>query len=454
MTSPPVVAVACSGGRDSLALLHATLKAAKAQGLQVLALHVHHNLLPQADDWARRLAARCARWSAKGWPIRCEVARLRSRPTAGDSIEAWARRERYAALARMARAAGCELVLLAHHRRDQAETFFLQALRGAGSAGLSAMPVQQEREGIVWARPWLHQPRERIEAYLRRHRLGAVDDPSNSDLRHARSRLRAQVWPSLIEAFPDAEERLCDAAARLQRERLALDEWAREEVARLSEDDGSLRLRDWAALGPGRREVCLREWLQQRQGRGGSDALVERLLQEVPAGSQPRRWTADRGELRRYRDRLQWSPGWAGMPTPANNGAASAAPHDEVRDAEHEVPVVLHLHHPGCYEVHGWGALQVDRVTEGGVPFDWLAEVRLTRRAAAARFQFEPRSTPRSLKKQFQARGVPAWERQGPLLWSGDRLVFVPGLGIDARALAAPGQPRALLQWWPAKRDL
>ena len=108
----------------------------------------------------------------------------------------------------MAREEGASLLLLAHHRRDQAETWLLQALRGGGPAGLAAMPRCAERAGLVWARPWLDQPRSAIEAYLRQHLLTWVDDQSNADQRFARNRLRAIVWPAMLEAFTDAEAAL------------------------------------------------------------------------------------------------------------------------------------------------------------------------------------------------------------------------------------------------------
>ena len=129
---PPRIAVATSGGRDSAALLHCTVRAAAALGVQVTALHVHHGLVAGADEWVAHVRRQALRWGA-GFDMR----RLKGVPGPGDSIEAWARRERYAALAEMAHAAGCPLVLLAHHRRDQAETWLLQALRGAGPAGLN-----------------------------------------------------------------------------------------------------------------------------------------------------------------------------------------------------------------------------------------------------------------------------------------------------------------------------
>ncbi|HJW10764.1 MAG TPA: tRNA lysidine(34) synthetase TilS, partial [Albitalea sp.] len=125
----PRVAVAYSGGRDSTALLHATLKAAAAQGVQVLALHVNHRLSPHADAWQQHAQAQCERWAERGWPVRFVAQQLEGKPPKGESIEAWARQARYRALRNMALAHGATRVLLAHHRRDQAETLLLQALR-------------------------------------------------------------------------------------------------------------------------------------------------------------------------------------------------------------------------------------------------------------------------------------------------------------------------------------
>jgi tRNA(Ile)-lysidine synthase len=216
----PRVAVAVSGGRDSTALLHCTLKATAPLGVDVVALHVHHGLNPSADDWLRHVKKQSQRWGAA-----FASSRLLNQPATGESVEAWARRERYAALAQMAAAQGCHHVLLAHHRRDQAETWLLQALRGAGAAGLSAMPFEMHKLGVSWHRPWLNQAREVIDAYVHKHRLRHIEDGSNSDTRFARNRLRSQVWPALTAAFADAEKSLVRAArnarkrARLWRQR-------------------------------------------------------------------------------------------------------------------------------------------------------------------------------------------------------------------------------------------
>jgi tRNA(Ile)-lysidine synthase len=300
-SADPAVAVAASGGRDSTALLHATARAAAALGLRVHALHVHHGLNPAADRWAAHV-----RRQGRRWGLAVHVHRLAGAPAAGDSVEAWARRERYAALAAMARSAGCSVVLLAHHRRDQAETVLLQLLRGAGARGLAAMPAATERDGIHWLRPWRDQPREAIEAYVRRHRLAFVDDDSNADPRFARNRLRLQLWPALEQAFPGAEPALATAARRAAEEAQALHELAALDAASVREGDTLLKAA-WLALSPARRLLQLREAVAGWTGQGVPDTLVRRLAAELPRCPSGR-WPAPGGWLLLRGGRLSYLP--------------------------------------------------------------------------------------------------------------------------------------------------
>jgi tRNA(Ile)-lysidine synthase len=431
---PPVVAVAVSGGGDSTALLHATVHAARALGLSVVALHVHHGLQPQADAWLHGLRERCRRWAARGLPVRFAATRLAGRPGPGDSVEAWARRERYAALAAMARAAGATLVLLAHHRRDQAETFLLQALRGGAPAGLAAMPAQVQRAGLSWARPWLDHDAAAIAAYLRRHRLRAACDPSNADPAHARSRLRLQVMPALRAAFDGAEAALAAAAREAQAAQACLDEVAAADLAAACDADGALRLRDWRALTPARARNALRAWLRAALGRGAPGSAIERVLAE--AGASPvGAWPLPGAELRLYRGRLRVLPL---APAAVAGGLA----------------VAIDITGPGTYALPAWGArLQVEPAADGGLAPDRLRHCALRARSGGERFQAAPGGVARSLKKQFQAAGVPAWQRHAPLLVDRDGcLLWVPGLGVDARARAPAGAAQWRLAWLPGDR--
>ena len=430
-----VVAVATSGGRDSTALLHAVTRHAASANIGVVALHVHHGLHPDADGWLKHLRAQCKRWARQGLPLSLAYERLSSRPAAGESIEAWARRERYAALARMARAHGAHHVLLAHHRGDQAETVFLQALRGAGPAGLAAMPSTTERDGLVWLRPWLLQPRTAVEAYVKRWRLSHIDDGSNQDAKFDRNRLRLSVWPELIQGFPNAEQALCEVARQAASADAFIREMAALLLAPMLHADG-LDAQAWRQLSVVQRHWVLRHWLTPLVPSGLGHAALTRLEREALTADAGR-WPLGGGqELRLYRGRfslaLRCEPGSgasvAGLP--AVPWPATAA--------------------PGEWCLPQWGGTLVWRpVNHGGVSVAVLLGARLRARTGGERFQQGPNRPTRPLKKQYQALGVPEWARHGPLVWQGERLLFVSGLGMDARCWATEGEPQLVLQWHP-----
>ncbi|HZW74520.1 MAG TPA: tRNA lysidine(34) synthetase TilS, partial [Caldimonas sp.] len=379
------VAVAYSGGRDSTALLHATLRAAAPLGVAVIALHVHHGLSPHADAWLRHCEATCRRWARQGARVSFAAHRVEGAPRAGDSVEAWARSARYAALRRLALERGVDLVLLAHHRRDQAETFLLQALRGGGVAGLAAMPRVTRSDGVTWMRPWLATPREAIEAYARSHRLRWVEDDSNDDARFARNRLRLRVWPALVEAFTDAEAKLAAAADRAADAAALLADVGAIDAADVAGGDG-LDLARWRALSPPRRRQALVEWLRGEIAAAPPASLVARLLDET-ADDDHRRWPVVGGELRSYRGRVR---------------------HDATLATSADLaPSPIDLSRPGVHEVAPWrGAFRVDSVERGGIAAAQAARLVVRARASGDRFQAGARLPARSLKLQYQASGI------------------------------------------------
>jgi tRNA(Ile)-lysidine synthase len=426
-----LVAVAASGGRDSTALLHATCRAARPLGIQVVALHVHHGLMPEADAWRAHVEAQVARWRRAGWPVRCRSHRIASRPAPGDSIEAWARRERYAALAAMAREEGAGLILLAQHRRDQAETFLLQALRGAGPAGLSAMPRSALREGLTWSRPWLDMPRAAIDTYVQRHRLSHVEDASNADPRFARSRLRTAVWPVLERSFPDAERVLSRAAFRAQEASACLQELADEDLVRIGAVEGQLTLKAWLDLNAARRANALRRWLSGLLQGDVPQSLVERLLVEAPSARSGSAWPTPAGQLRLQRGVLL-------APRPSTQAMVIGGP-----------VTAIDLSVPGMHAVAGWrGSWQVRPAAGPGLPAAALRTAELRPRSGAERFQRADGSPPRSLKKSFQSMGIAAVDRGGPLVYIDGQLAFVPGLGADARMRVTTAEAVQLV-WLP-----
>jgi tRNA(Ile)-lysidine synthase len=445
MNDGDVVAVATSGGRDSLALLHAAVRCASTLGLRVVALHVHHGLQVDADEWLEVVRGLCRRWADDGYPVTFAWARLSGRPARGESVEGWARRERYAELARLARKAGATIVLLAHHRRDQAETVLLQALRGAGAAGLAAMPKVIVRQGLTWARPWLDIASDDIDDYARRHELAFVRDPSNEDPRWARSRLRTRVMPALREAFPEAESALAAVAQRAQEAREVLDEVALQDLAGFTEG-AELILAAWRQSSEARRRNALRCWLALHAPAGAPESLLARLADEL-ADDTPRRWPLDAERvLRSWRGRVAVVAVVAGADSPADAGGAHPLDPPPVLPESD-----LRLLRCGLHDVPGWpGRLEVFAVPEGGISPTRLAQVHARARAGGEQFRRAPRASDRALKKQFQAAGVPPEAREGPLVFDAQGvLLFVPGLGVDARAWAPAGTPQWAMRWVP-----
>jgi tRNA(Ile)-lysidine synthase len=398
----PRLAVAVSGGHDSTALLHCTLRQARPLGIEVWALHVHHGLMPQADAWLQQVQSQARRWGA-----RFDCRRLQGQPARGDSVEAWARAGRYEALAEMAREHGCNLVLLAHHRLDQAETFLLQALRGAGVAGLSAMPTAAQRQGLVWARPWLDTDPQAIASYVRRQRLQHVQDPSNADPAFLRSRLRQQLWPTLAAAFPQTQAALAASAGHAQEAHSLAMEVAAIDLQGIASGHG-MRLSAWRQLSPARQRTA-------------PQALA---------------WPAPGGQLRRHRGSLCWVP-------------------DDAVTPEREPPpaaCLMDLSRPGRFpQPDAAGVWHVSRARSGGLAAADLQAVQGRARQGGERFRLRPDAPSRSLKQQFQAAGVPPWQRQAPLLLHADgRLLFVPGLGVEGRSQAPEGTAQLRLRWEPA----
>lgn len=292
------VAVAYSGGADSTALLLATVRQAQPLGLRVVALHVHHGLMAEADAWVRQAQAVCDRLA-----VALCVRQLPGQPAVGDSVEAWARQGRYAALAEMAHAEGASLVLLAQHADDQAETVLLQALRGAGPAGLAAMPAQWQDQGLAWARPWLGRRRAQLASLVDGAGLPVVHDPSNGDPRFARSRLRQQVMPAIEAAFPQAVTVLGEVARQAAHARQLADELAQLDLPACCNAQGQLGFDAWTALPPARRRNVMQAWLAACLPAGVPVSLLDRLCTQWQRLG--RSWPAPGGRIRSQR-------GWLG----------------------------------------------------------------------------------------------------------------------------------------------
>lgn len=273
------VVVAWSGGLDSTVLLHALLQAQRSRhaGLRVRAVHVDHGLQAAAAEFRNF----CRRF-AKRWRVPLQVVRIQVPQRQGESLEAAARDARYAALREALRPG--ELLLTAQHADDQLESLLLALLRGAGPAGLAAMPAAAQLRGAPLLRPLLQLERQALAAYAAVHALEWVDDPTNRELRFDRNYLREQVLPSLRQRWPAVARTAVRSARHSATAHSALQAIARRDLA-TAVDGPDLELavlRRWTAP---RRAAVLRLWLQQ----AGLRAPNERHIEQIEAMLAARR---------------------------------------------------------------------------------------------------------------------------------------------------------------------
>ncbi|NZA28055.1 tRNA lysidine(34) synthetase TilS [Luteimonas sp. SJ-92] len=425
-----------SGGVDSTVLLHALLESrapGRSRGLR--AIHVHHGLQPEADAWAAHCRRTC---DALGVPLR--IVRVDVRSDTGTGPEAAARAARHAAFE--AELEPGEVLALAHHRDDQAETFLLRALRGAGADGLGAMaPWRRHGRGWLW-RPLLGVARAELLAEARARGLEWIEDPANAESRHDRNFLRHQVLPLLQQRWPHAHAAFAESA-RLSAEACALlgEEDALALAMARTADPQALSVARLLQLPEPRRARVLRLWvgaaglppLPARGVRQIEAQLLHAGVDRIPAfawhGAELRRW---RGQLHADWQRpalpadldLAWKAPYAPLPLPGGGRLAFDPP------------------------IHGHADAPADEAPAGA---SLGSTLRVRARRGGERIRLPGRRHSHSLKHVLQALGVPPWVRERmPLLVNDDGSVLAAGCVAVSASLDAWLRVRRLrLAWSP-----
>lgn len=289
------IEAALSGGLDSVVLLHLLVGMRTRQKFELKAVHVHHGLSPDADEWADFCTAYCSRL---GIPLR--IVRV-TVDAAGLGIEAAARAARYRAFSDGL----CDIVALAHHHDDQIETFMLSALRGGGLRGMAAMPEWRplNAKTKIW-RPLLTSSREELTQYAAAHGLHYVDDASNRDNSLLRNWLRNEMLPQFQVRVPEFKHQITANIAALQDDLSLLDEITEEDTALVCAD-GWFDVAVWRGLSDTRRRRVLRRFVQEHglgvPTRSSIGDFAQTLLAFQTASAE---WTLPKGKIHVYRNRL------------------------------------------------------------------------------------------------------------------------------------------------------
>ena len=414
------IGIALSGGLDSVVLLDAVSKAYPHDTL--FALHIHHGLQKQADQWlifCEQLAQR--------YQIGFDFRLLHLHDQTGN-VEARARTARYDALKDLCDTHDLDHLLLAHHQNDQAETILLQLLRGAGPSGLSGMGARKELRSAtgkritVW-RPLLEQSRAELEAYAKRQRLQWVEDPSNQNTRYRRNAVRKTILPALSKIQPGAIANLARSAQLLAQAQTLLDRLAHEDARTLLQNGVlliapliTLQAKDQASANN-----VLRYWLKNHQLTMPSQERLQAWWQDLAGTRSDKRlqWIHDGRTIRAWRGLLQIDPQpsqervkrgeWIFVPVPPNSKQA-------------------------------------------GLPWDWYQAalhnktIESKAREGGERLKIKPNTPSKALKNLYQEAGVPPWQRDIPLLYINQELIAVEGLGVSQSYLVHQGK-RVWPEW-------
>jgi tRNA(Ile)-lysidine synthase len=264
-------AVALSGGADSTALLIAS--AIRWPG-QVHAVHVHHGLQAAADGFEAHCVALCARMN-----VPLVVQRVNAAHAAGESPEDAARQARYLALAEALQhhwGGQIKHMALAQHADDQVETLLLALSRGAGLPGLAAMPAVVDRHGITFHRPWLEVPGQALREALVAANESWVEDPTNSDTRYTRNRIRAALLPVIEQAFPSFRQTFARSAGHAAQAQTLLQEMAQQDLLHVGNPPA---IKGLQLLSEARQSNVLRHWLSLEHTQASAAQLQALLLQ-------------------------------------------------------------------------------------------------------------------------------------------------------------------------------
>ena len=270
------LAVGLSGGADSTALLVAC---ARRWPGQVHAIHVHHGLQAAADGFARHCADLCRQLDV---PLTVQHVDARNAP--GQSPEDAARQARYEAFDAVAHGSqaqqAIQSVALAQHADDQVETLLLALSRGAGVAGLAAMPARWRRAGLTWYRPLLQVAGADVRRWLLAQGIAWIEDPTNADLRYTRNRIRAQLLPALDAVFPAFRDTFARSASNAAQAAELLDEIAMADLAQVGVPPWIQALQQ---LSRARQANVLRRWLRQHHQTTPAAAQLAELLDQIAA---------------------------------------------------------------------------------------------------------------------------------------------------------------------------
>jgi tRNA(Ile)-lysidine synthase len=410
------VFVAFSGGVDSHVLLHLCASSEVLKN-KLSAVYVHHGLQKQADHWAEHCGM-----IARQLSVSFSLLLVDAKQRPGESPEETARNVRYQALQSLL--GENDVLLLGQHREDQLETVLLQLFRGAGLAGLAAMPEKISLGQGHLLRPLLDISQHEIKTYAEKHGLNWIEDPSNLKNDFDRNYLRNKIIPLIKERWPAVDKTVFRSArhsAQAQQFISLQTEGLFSSV--YNSQDRTLSIAELMKLGDYEQTLVIRMWLYKTGQKAPSEQLVRKVMQAFMLsrqdGNPQLQWQGY--TLRGYQDKLYCLPDVPAI----DRKEAFIWPHQQT---------VLHLPNNGCLKIvpgsSGINLEQWENSTHRGVRY----------RQGGESIYLPGRKGRHQLKKLFQEATIPPWRRENvPLLFLDDKLTIVGNYWVSAEFYAEQG---------------
>ena len=431
----PRVAVAYSGGIDSTVLAHA-LARQRRRFASLRLFHVDHGLQAASHDWSRHCAQVARHLRVPFIGLEATVRRRR-----GESPEAAARDARYALLAMVLEPD--EVLVTAQHRDDQVETLLLQLLRGAGVAGLAAMPAIARFGAGRICRPMLAVARADIERYAREQKLRWVEDPTNMETQFARNFLRVKVMPIIRQQWRGADAAIARSARHMSEAAALLGGLGQADYERVADGDG-VNVAALRALPAARRRNALRTFI----GKFPVDAPSTATRSEIVAG------------LLKARPDSQPEVAWQGAVMRRRGGRLIL----QVKSQD-----VMHAAADLAAKSWDWRTDRVCVLSQSGdtleladdpagpIDLDLLPSLlEIRARGGGESLRPGPRARTQALKKLIQAAKMTVEERAHlPLLYAGqpaERLMAAGDRWVDASVMSNDKSRRRARLKWTLKR--
>lgn len=386
--------VGYSGGADSTALLLALCHLSEQLETCLEAVHFNHGLQDCADDWELQCRQFCQQRN-----IPLQVRQLHLQHRAGSSFETLARKVRYQHIAQLMEAG--DVYLTAHQADDQAETLFINLLRGSGSEGLSGIPPLRRFSRGWLARPLLNVSRTALESWLQAEQVQWIRDASNQDLSLDRNYLRGSIFPQLEQRWPGVVQRLNHSAEHMRERGTALRELLQSHSEYLSADLITLNLKHMNSASLGLKAEIIRNWVRENGAVPPPRAQLAEFLAQL---QNPR--TDSRAEIRWSEWLIKHHAGYLWM-----HSLPSPSP----------CPARGWTHGSNVYLDSAYGFLAVE-----GAEGKYFNDAWVTHRSALPSTLKKPKSIRNNIKEIMRQSGIPEWLRDAvPLLFIEGKLFAV-----------------------------